>query len=108
MTSYRNNNYRDFSVRPPIRICGALLLVFVSCVFVVAAIPMFHVQSIAPNDCSGRAWKRLYVCYLFNWIGRLIPPHAQGPIEGIAGLLGAGIAIYGAWALLRPLVSKVR
>ena len=98
----------DFAIRPLIRVLGAILMLAVAYVFVEGAIPQFQAQEITYGYrwCGrGKGW---WLCELGNLVASFVPPSMRGVAEGASGLLVAGLAMYIAWLLLKPVLLSAR
>jgi hypothetical protein len=96
----------DFVVRPTLRVLGALLLGFLTYLFVANAQKVFYLSSIGPEQC--RARKGRIFCELGNWITSITPASMQGPLAAAAHIGMALIFVWAMWMLLKPLVTRSR
>jgi hypothetical protein len=95
---------QDNSVRPPLRVLGALLLAAIAALFVREALPLFSHESAISSACKpGRARP---VCELGAWLVSLLPAHTQGPVLAVATIGVAGILLLLAGLLLKPLMEE--
>ncbi len=95
---------QDNSVRPPLRVLGALLLAGVAALFVRDALPLFEHQSAISSICNpGRGRP---ICELGAWLVSLFPANAQGPVLALSTIGVAGFLLLLAGLLLKPLIDE--
>jgi hypothetical protein len=95
----------DFTIRPVIRLCGVLLLLGLAYVVVEQAISWLETDEkiYGPKSCRGKgAW----VCELGNLLASFVPPSMREVVEGTSGLVVAGLLMYVAWLLLKPVFRR--
>jgi hypothetical protein len=95
----------DFAIRPGIRLAGVLLLLGLAYIFVEHAISWLETDEkvYGPKSCSGKgAW----VCELGNLLSSLVPSSMREVVEGTSGLVVAGLLMYVAWLLLKPVFRR--
>ena len=98
----------DFAIRPLTRVLGAILMLALAYAFVEGAIPQFQAQEIAYGYRSCGRGKGWWLCELGNLAASFVPPSMRGVAEGASGLLVAGLAMYIAWLLLKPVLRSAR
>ena len=98
-------NPADFAIRPWIRVLGAIFVLGIAYIFVDGAISLFQADQIVYGyrSCGGKG--RL-LCELGNLVASLVPTSIRGVVEAASGLLAAGLSMYIAWLLLKPVVRS--
>ena len=92
----------DLSIRPSLRVAGALLMLLLAYFFVDSAMPLFQAEQLTPKPCGRGRGSRF--CELTNFLWSFVPSSVHGEIEGTSGLLAAGLSLYFAWLLLKPVL----
>jgi hypothetical protein len=102
-----NKQFRpeDIAVRPFFRVLGALLFAFLIFVEVMQAIPLFRVDSVAPEACKPN--KHMILCELGNLVLGVTPSNWQGPLAGTAYISFAFLLAFVLWLLVRPLIKRL-
>jgi hypothetical protein len=96
----------DFSIRPSLRVAGALLMLLLAYFFVDSAMAFFQAEQLTPKPCGRGKGSRL--CELSNFVWSFVPSSVHGEIEGTSGLVAAGFSLYFAWLLLKPVLWNAR
>jgi hypothetical protein len=96
----------DLAIRSSTRVLGALLMLVLAYGFAEAAVPLLQAEEIryGSRSCgSGKGW---WLCELGNVMASFVPPSMRGVVEGTSGLLVAGLCMYLAWFLVKPMLQR--
>jgi hypothetical protein len=96
----------DFSIRPSIRVLGAVLLLSLAYVFVDSAIPLFEAGHLDAEACTRRRGR--WICELTRILWSFVPSSIHGEVEGTSGVLAAAFLVFAAWLLIKPLLQRPR
>jgi hypothetical protein len=95
----------DLAIRPSIRVSGVVLILGLAYFIVEHALSWLETDDMVyrPKSCSGKgAW----VCELGNLLASWVPPSMREVVEGTSGLVVAGLLMYVAWRLLKPVFRR--
>jgi hypothetical protein len=95
----------DFAIRPSIRVSCVLLILGLAYFIVEQALSWLETGEMVygPKSCSGKgAW----ICELGNLLASLVPASMREVVEGTSGLVVAGLLMYVAWLLLKPVFRR--
>lgn len=91
----------DLSIRPSLRVLGALITGSIACLLFYDGVALFTVQAVfAPSCQPGRG---RWLCELVSSLVEKLPARIQNPTVGVVGLVLGGIFLLVTWWLIRPL-----
>jgi hypothetical protein len=94
----------DLSIRPSVRVLGALLTAAIACLFFYDGLALFTVQGVFAASCQPGKWR--WLCELVPWLVAALPASIQNPMMGMVGLVLGGILLLVTWLLIRPLFPR--